>query len=149
MTKINKSIIINAPIEKVYDYILHGAETGPIFIPNLMTHENISPETPDVGQTWDWTFNMLGVDLKGKAEITMVERNKKWEMKTSGESGSVTSTWLYTFTPEGSGTKVAIEIGYEIPQSVLAKVANVVLVERVNEKNADEGLANLKLILET
>lgn len=146
MPKVQASTVINISPEKVYDYVLHAAENGPIWIPNVAEHRNVSPPEPQVGQSWDWTFNMMGVALRGRSELTRLEAYTRGEMKTSG---STNSTWVFTYAPEGSGTKVTAEIDYEIPSSVLGKVANRVLVERMNQKSAEEGLANLKIVLES
>lgn len=146
MPKVQASILINAPVETVYDYVLHAADNGPIWIPSVMEHRNVSSREPQVGQSWEWTFNMLGVLLQGRSELTALEHNRRGEMKTSG---SADSNWVFTYATEGSGTRVTAEIDYQIPSTVLGKVANRVMIERVNQKQAEEGLANLKIVLES
>ena len=144
MAKVSTSTTISAPIEKVYEYTANP-ENGPAFIPNLNENNNVSTTPTEVGQKWDWRFNMVGVDLRGSAEVTEVEPNKKWSLKTysGGESD-----WSYSFESADGGTKVTLEIDYKVPESVGSKMA-APLVEKVNQQNAEQGLQNLKTILES
>ncbi len=88
---------------------------------------------------------MAGVDIRGTAEVTSLEPLKRWALRTEG---GVRSEWVYSFSPEREGTQVRLHIDYEVPRSVLGKLAGPV-VERLNQKNAEEALANLKIIPET
>lgn len=144
MAKVSASVVINAPVEKVYEYAA-SPHNGPVFIPNLNENSNISVDPTQVGQKWDFRFNMAGVDLRGNAEVTEVDRPKKWSLKSSG---GVESQWTYTFEPESGGTKVTLDIDYQIPQGALGKMTGQV-IERLNQKNAEQGLHNLKTILES
>jgi uncharacterized membrane protein len=143
MPRIDASVRINAPVEKVFSYVA-SPENGPVFIPNLNENSDISVTPTRIGQKWNWRFNMVGVDLRGTAEVTGLEPLKRWALKTEGAGKS---DWTYLFSPEGRETQVRLQIEYDVPRSVLGKVAGAV-VERMNQKNAEDTLANLKTILE-
>lgn len=143
MINANSSVVINTALEKVFDYAASPIN-GPVFIPNLSENTNISPETMEVGQAWDWRFNMAGVDLHGSAEVTAFNKPHSFSLKTTG---GVTSDWTYTFAQEDGGTKVTLEVSYDPPQDVLGKMSAHV-IEKVNQKNVEQGLQNLKTILE-
>jgi len=144
MSKVSGSVVINAPIEKVFEYTASPAN-GPVFIPNLNENSNISVSPTQVGQKWDWRFNMGGVDLRGSAEVTEVEPSKKWSLKSSGGGES---SWTYTFETVDGGTKVGLDIDYTIPEGVLGKMSAPV-IEKINQQNAEQGLQHLKTILES
>ncbi|WP_024365535.1 SRPBCC family protein [Arthrobacter sp. TB 26] len=55
-------------------------------------------------------------------------------------------TWEYE--PESNGTKVSIEIEYNVPGAAIGKFADRVLVERLQERAREHTLENLKLMAE-
>lgn len=144
MAKVSASVAINKPIQEVFDYAASPVN-GPAFIPNLNENTNIQPEQPGLGQTFDWRFNLAGVDLKGKAEVLGYEPPHKVVIKTTGDSNT---TWIYTFQEERGGTRVSAEVDYEIVESALQKIANRVVVDKLNQRTAEQMLENLKTILE-
>lgn len=137
------NLTINAPVEEVFKFAASPKNT-PMFVPNLAENTGFSTEETSAGQTWNWRFNMLGVDLTGTAETIAVEPNKRWNFKSSG---GAESEWTYTYEPDGDGTKVTIACEYEIPAGVLSK-AKAPAVEAMNAKLAAAALDNLKTILE-
>lgn len=144
MSKISASVTIHKPIQEVFEYTASPVN-GPAFIPNLNENTNIQPEQSGMGQTFDWRFNLAGVDLKGKAEVTEYNPPHKVTIKTSGDSSTI---WVYTFQEENGGTRVSADIEYEIVESALQKVANRMVVDRLNQRTAEQMLENLKTILE-
>lgn len=146
MPKVTATDFIDVPVDQAFDYVKMGAENGPVWIPQILSHSNISSVIPHVGQTWDWAFNMMGVTLNGHSETIELEENKRGAFRTTGD---VDSTWTFLYEPENDGTRFTVEIEYEIPGGVLGKFANRAFIEHMNQKYADDGVANLKLILES
>lgn len=149
MSKVQSSVIIDKPIEEVFDYAA-SPHNGPAFIPNLNENANINPAKVDgrnsgIGQTFDWRFNMAGVDLRGKAEVTEYNRPNRVKIVSTGDSDS---SWTYTFEEEGSGTKVNIALDYEFSENALKRLANKVVVDKLAQKTCEQMADNLKLILE-
>lgn len=139
-------IVIRKPVSEVFEYTA-SAENGPAFIPNLNENTNITPEKAGVDQTFDWRFNMAGADLRGKAEGIAFEIDKKVTLRLTGD---VNATWDYTFEDLGDGTtRITTEILYEIEPTVLQKVVNATLLDRINQNTIEQMFDNLKLILES
>jgi uncharacterized membrane protein len=139
-------IVIHKPVSEVFEYTA-SAENGPAFIPNLNENTNITPEKAGVDQTFDWRFNMAGADLRGKAEGIAFEVDKKVTLRLTGD---VNATWDYTFDDLGDGTtRITTEILYEVEPSVLQKVVNATLLDRINQNTIEQMFDNLKLILES
>lgn len=67
MPRITKSVSIKAEPVKALEYIA-DAKNHPAFISALKSVENLQGHSKEIGQTWDWTFVMAGIKLKGKAE---------------------------------------------------------------------------------
>lgn len=144
MAKVSASILINKPIRKVFEYTASPIN-GPAFIPNLSENANMHPKKPCLGQTFDWRFTMTGIDLKGKAVVTEFDPPHKTTITTSGDSKA---TWIYTFQKENGGTRVTIEVKYEIAENMLKKIANKLIINKLNQRTAEQMLNNLKTILE-
>ena len=139
-------IVIRKPVSEVFEYTA-SAENGPAFIPNLNENTNITPEKAGVDQTFDWRFNMAGADLRGKAEGIAFDVDKKVTLRLTGD---VNATWDYTFDDLGDGTtRITTEILYEIEPTVLQKVVNAALLDRINQNTIEQMFDNLKLILES
>lgn len=145
MSKVGSNILINKPIEEVFDYTASPVN-GPAFIPNLMENTNIRPETPGVGQKFEWRFNLMGVDVSGTGVATAYQRPHLAVLKTEGGGDS---TWTYRFEEENGGTRVTAEVEYELPQSLLERLTNKLVVDKLNQRSAEQMLENLKTILES
>ena len=145
MTKVSSSITINKPIKDVFEYMA-SPHNGPAFIPNLNENTNIFPEKDSVGQKFDWRFNMAGVDLRGKAEVTEYASPTKVVISSKGDADS---TWTYTLEENDRGTKVSVEIDYELAETALQRIANKAVISKLAQKTTEQMLENLKVILES
>lgn len=145
MTKVSSSITVNKPIKEVFEYMA-SPHNGPAFIPNLNENTNIFPEKDGVGQKFDWRFNMAGVDLRGKAEVTEYTPPTKVVISSKGDGDS---TWTYALKEVDGGTKVSVEIDYELAETALQRIANKAVISKLAQKTTEQMLENLKIILES
>ena len=141
MAKVEGSIMINAPVKKVFAYIDDPAN-GMECVPSLTNVQDVTGQ--GIGKRWRWTYKMMGLPLKGEAEVIEYIPNQQCVAKTTG---SILSTWTFTFKAKAGGTKLNLAVEYTIPVPVLGKVAEG-LVLRLNEREAAFAIANLKEILE-
>ena len=141
MARVERSITINAPIEKVFAYI-----TDPIneleSIPSITDIRNVKGE--GVGQTYEWTYKMIGIPLRGKSEVVEYKPNERYVSKSSG---GVVSTWTYSFKTVTDGTHMNLVVDYTIPIPVLGKFAERLVLRQI-EREADLSMATLKDRLE-
>jgi carbon monoxide dehydrogenase subunit G len=63
-------------------------------------------------------------------------------------AGMITGTNQWETVQEGSGTRVTVTINYEMAGGGLGKIADKLIVERMNDKNTATSLENLKAIVE-
>jgi carbon monoxide dehydrogenase subunit G len=141
MPKVERTITINAPIDKVFAYITNPTNEKE-FVPSITDIRNIKGE--GVGQTYEWTFKMMGIPRSGKSETMEYKPNERYVTKSSG---GIVSTWAYTFKSEAGGTQVNLVIDYSIPIPVLGKFGERLALRGI-EREADYGTAALKDILE-
>jgi len=144
MTKVLSSIAINSSVDEVFVYMA-SPHNGPAFIPNLNENTNIFPEEDGVGQKFDWRFNMAGVDLRGKGEVTEYEMPNKVVISSNGDIDSV---WTYLVEESEGGVKVSVEVDYELSETALQRVTNDAVISKLTQKTAEQMLDNLKVILE-
>jgi anaerobic magnesium-protoporphyrin IX monomethyl ester cyclase len=145
MSKVSKSIKINAPVSKVFDYVTNP-ENWPMYITSLVEVKNVSNNVPVSGTTFDWTYRMLGINFEGKGTAVEFNRDKKFTMKMEG-SFPIRETYL--FEGDSKATVLTLEINYEVPGKVLGVLANRLVIEKINIKEADAVLKKIKVICET
>jgi|GEM_PF-496519 len=143
MSRITKVISIKAKPEKVLEYIAE-VKNHPAFISSLKAVENLHGDPRKVGESWEWTFVMGGLEVKGHAETAEYVPGKHYSFKTTS---GITSKFTYSVEPESDGTRLTIDVEYEVPKGVLAKMADKAVVERLNDQEGDRAAENLQAIL--
>jgi uncharacterized protein YndB with AHSA1/START domain len=143
MTTIEKSIVIEAPVKQVFSY-LEEPEHLPEIWPSMVEVKDVAT-VPTGGHRFHWIYKMAGKRFEGDAETLEFELDRHLVRKSTG---AVPSTFDYTFTPENGGTRIDMKADYEIPESLLGKLAKPFLL-KLNEREAETVLANLKDRLET
>ena len=88
---------------------------------------------------------MLGLRFPTKVTILQWEKNRLMVMHMDG---GLKGTLTFSFTTHRGYTRVSWHINYNSKGGILGKAANALLVQRLNEKNVDRRLENLKLICE-
>jgi uncharacterized membrane protein len=141
MTKVRRSIIVNAPIEEVYNY-LADQKNQPDWIPSTVEVWDVGE--PKVGESYKWKYKMAGVLIEGETTVTELVPNKRIGTQTKG---AVASDWLIVLEAKDGGTEVELNIDYTIPIPVLGKVAERIVLKR-NEREADLAMDNIKTIIE-
>lgn len=141
MAKVKKSIRINAPVGKVFDY-LADQKSQPDWIPSMV--EVWDTSEPALGSKFKWKYKMAGVLLEGKTEVTELVQNKRLRTVSSG---AVSSDWLFLLEAKNGGTELELTIEYTVPVPVLGKLAEKIVLKR-NEREADLAMENIKVTLE-
>lgn len=144
MSSVEHEVVVNVPVETVYAALLR-IEDVPRWMVGLEEVRNLSGLS--VGDTFDWTFKMAGkLTFRGKTTFTAIEPNRY--LREDG-SGDLTNSWEWWLTPEMSGTRVKVRIEYIVPGgAVFGAIADKLFVERQNQKDLEQSIANLCKILE-
>lgn len=138
MAKTEKTITINAPVEKIFNYIQEPTNLPEIW-PSLVEITDVQ-QLSNGGHSNRFVYKMAGVRLKGTSQDIEYIPNQRIVSKTGGVAES-TQTWL--FKPEGEKTEVTFKVDYTIPVPVLGKLAEAIIV-KMNEHEGDTIMANLK-----
>ena len=142
MVKTEKSIFINAPVEKVFAFMTEP-KNHPEIWPSLLEVKDVE-SLPNGGYSYNWVYKMAGIRIEGHAEWIEFVPNQR--IVDKNESG-IPSTFVYTYQPEDGGTRVTVNVEYTLPGAVLGKLAEPFIV-KVNENEGDTVLANLKARME-
>jgi len=143
MSRVAKSAVINSNADQIMNYIA-DVKNHPAFIGPLKSIANINGDPKKAGTSWDWTFVMAGVEFSGRAETVSFENGKKFVYKTTT---GAQSTFTYSAEPQAGGVKVTVDVTYEVPQNLLAKMQAGV-VEKLNDAEGSRAVENLKAILD-
>jgi len=135
MVKAEGSIVIDTPVEKVFELLI-DSERLPDWLPLLIEVHDIQGE--GVGRTFKWTYKFIGFKFEGMSEVLEEVPNQK--IVTKSKAG-IESIWTFNLTQEGGGTKVDLLVEYSIPVPVLGKFAEGFVVK--------QGIRDIKHALET
>lgn len=145
MASVSKTVVINAPPDAVFSFVADFPERATSFIPGLNRIDHVSTQKAGPGQTWQYEFNWFGLVIAGQTECSKLERPRLYEFKTVTGNRS---TWQYRFESDGGGTRVTLDVEYDVPESQLARFATQGMLQSMNEQRATETLANLKGLVE-
>jgi uncharacterized membrane protein len=143
MTLIQKTVTINAPVDKVLS-VLEDPERQTELNPNL----KILSHTPSPLGYFDttWEYRMAGIPFNGASTTVAYERGKSIIFESKG---GIDSRWEWAITPQGGATQVTLSLTYTMPGSFLGAAFNKLLIEGQNEKDTEAELANLKRLSES
>ena len=144
MPIVENEVIINAPVQDIYDYVSKPGNLPQIW-PSLLeiTHQTL---LPNGGYSYRWKYKMSGIRLSGIGESVEVEPNVLLKTRNIGDFDS---TVTFKFQSGNIRTRVNLAFDYKLPLLLLASnqlSENIIL--RMNAKEAGLILDNLRIIFE-
>jgi len=148
LTRIEKSIVIEAPVEKVFDFVTdvdNFVKTQP---PETETTVLSRDKGPDrVGSKAKVRAKAGGQVWEVEMEVTELVKNKRRVMRQkSGALKKMEATDL--FEPTEKGTKLTSILEYELPYSLIGKVVDKLKVSKDIEKSLDYSMKKTKELVE-
>lgn len=144
MANISKKITINAPLEKVYEFVTNP-DNWTKYVTSLISVRDVTPVPIEAGTTFSWEYRMLGMTFGGKGRVTAKVQNAQFGMKMEGGFPIQED---YSFVAVDGGTELTIAISYETPGRILSTITKSDLVEKLNQKEAEGVLDKLKTLCE-
>jgi len=148
LTRIEKSIVIEAPVEKVFDF----ATDFDNFIKTQHPETEITvlsrDKGPDrVGRKAKVRAKVGGHVLEVEVETTELVKNKRRVgRQKSGAFKKMETTDL--FEPTEKGTKWTVIMEYELPYSLLGKIVDKLKARKDAEKSMDYSMKKTKELIE-
>ena len=144
MSKIEKSITIEAPVKKVFEYA-SNAELMPEWLPGMVEVKDVNRTEEGVGSTNKWVYKMAGMRFEGE---TVTEEYVPEKKIVTRSKGGVNSLWTWNFEPHNDGTMIDLTVDYTIPIPVRGNIAEAIILKQ-NIREADLALANIKAKMES
>jgi carbon monoxide dehydrogenase subunit G len=146
VTKLTKSIEIEASPEKVFDFVTDMEKLNEI-TKGFQEIEITSKGPIGVGTTGHIVGKAGGSQMELDMEITEFEKNKKVSMRTIGAS-KLKAQMSDILEPTAKGTKLTRTSDYELPYSILGKIIDKLRVSKDMEKSMEKVLRDTKKALE-
>ena len=142
MFKIKKTVLINAPVAKVCDYMKDPAHL-PEFWPSMLEVKNIRNNAKG-WPIYEWVYKMAGMKFEGETDtIEFVEHKHTTTESTKG----IPSHFDFDYKDLAGKTELTVTVEYTVPIPLIGKLAEGV-IGKMNEHDADTMLANLKARME-
>ena len=142
MAKIRKSVSIRAPLDQVFEFLTRP-ENLPEVWPSLVEVSNVKRAT-NGAHSFDWIYKMGGLHFHGHSATAEVIQNQR--VVVTNEKG-IPNTFTWAYSGEHGQCKDVLDIDYALPSKLLDKLAEP-LLHRINEREAESLLDNLKLRME-
>jgi ribosome-associated toxin RatA of RatAB toxin-antitoxin module len=139
MAEIHKSTTVAVPVDKGFE-IVDDPANFPKYVPNVHDVVDIRRSAGRIGDTFRVIYKVLGVTFDEKFTVTEYERPNRIK---STFSGGMTGTFAWTFEPLGEGSKINVDIDYQLAGGPLGKAVDSLMLQRVNEKTIEDTLQNL------
>lgn len=147
MPFVEQSIRINAPVEAVFGLIAHQPERMSEWWPPIELQERVTPPPTARGSISRYVYNMLNVEIRGEHEVMAMDENRHLVVQTIS---GIDSAFDFDFEADESAeaTTLTIRVDYTLPGSVIGQLMNRVFIEERNLSDLQQGLENLKRIVE-
>lgn len=146
MVHMEKSIVIDAPLEKVVTLGVDPHRWHTWFA-GLSEPENITGNG-DAGTVVEHHYLMMGLRVPVTSrvvEYTLTPQESQWRATIEGP---LNGKQHWSYVAEGDKTRITARLDYTIPGSILGQIANRLVIERIQERNLQQTLENLKLLSE-
>lgn len=123
---------------------LSDANRWPDWYPGLTEIHAVDPFPEKGGKV---TFKVKSAGLSMQITETVLDY-RPGKLQLFEMEGMLTGQARWEVTPEGDGTLLTTTFDYVIPGSVFGRLADALLVKRMNGKSLGEALQNCKEIIE-
>ena len=144
MPRVETSNTINAPIEKVFDVIVDPKVTSQ-WSTGVSEVTNIKGNPWEKGSSTDLIYHVLGMKFTQHMVTSEIEKPRKVVYQMTGGFPGIAE---FVLEPQGKATKVDIKIDYSVPGGILGKIANQLLLEKMNRNNIKSMAEGLKILCE-
>jgi carbon monoxide dehydrogenase subunit G len=143
MAVVQRSVQIKASPEETMA-VLSDASRWPDWYPG-MTEIDISAPFPENGGKVTFKVKSAGLSMSITETVLEYEPDR---LQLFQMEGMLSGRARWEVTPDGGGTRLTTTFDYALPGGVLGKLADALLVKRMNAKSLQEALHNVRALLE-
>ncbi|MDK3257363.1 SRPBCC family protein [Blastococcus capsensis] len=146
MAKIDKSVEVNASREQVFE-ALTDLDLLPVWS-TITVETHGTPRKPiEEGDTFVQTLRVLGRHLESTWEVTQLQRPQRVAYASEAPGGGLLRM-VQTVEDADGGSRVDVELDYELPGGFIGELVDSAYAERRNERELEHSLHNLKELVE-
>lgn len=143
MAELERSIVINGTAEEI-DAIASDGDRLPEWYAGI-TKAASDGIFPEPGGKVKMTYKAAGITFEMSQTSLEHEPGKAGKYKMEG---MITGINEHIFEPVDEGTRFTLKFDYEMPGGGVGKIVDKLVVERMNAKNLEESLENIKALVE-
>jgi uncharacterized membrane protein len=143
MAIVQRDVHINAPPLETMG-LLSEATRWPDWYPG-MVQIDVSAPFPEKGGKVDFKVKSAGMSMSITETVLDYQPGERQLLQMEGMLSGL-ARW--ELTPEGNGTHVTTTFDYALPGGVFGKIADALVVKRMNTKSLEQGLHNFKDVVE-
>lgn len=146
MAKIDKSIEVSLAREQLFE-LLTDLDRLPVWS-TITVETHGTPRQPiEEGDTFEQTLRVLGRNLQSTWEVTELDRPRKVAYSSQAPGGGLLRM-VQSLAESAGGTRVDVELDYELPGGFVGELFDSAYAERRNERELEHSLHNLKELAE-
>ncbi len=146
MAKLDKSIEVDAPPKQVFE-ALTDLDLLPVWS-TITVETHGTPRKPiDEGDTFTQTLRVLGRNLECTWEVTRFQRPKLVAYSSEAPGGGMLRM-VQAVEQTGGGSRVEVELDYELPGGLVGELFDSAYAEQRNERELEHSLHNLRELVE-
>lgn len=147
MAHLKKSILIHAPVEKVYA-LARDPKCWATWYVGLSEPEELTGKG-GAGTIARCSYMMAGTRFPVTIEV-LEEHIGLDEARWKGRiGGPLAGEHTWTYVTRGNDTEVTADLEYTVPGAALGRIADRLIIERMQERSLEQTLENLRLLCET
>jgi uncharacterized protein YndB with AHSA1/START domain len=143
MAMVQRNVQINASPQKTMA-LLGDASRWPDWYPG-MTEIDIEAPFPEKGGKVVFKVKSAGLSMPITETVLDYDPDK---LQLLQMDGMLSGRARWELTPEGDGTRLTTTFDYALPGGVLGKLADALMVKRMNGKSLGQALENFKALVE-
>ena len=146
MGHVSHTVRVDAPIDVAWA-IGRDANRIPEWNTTVVSVKDVSGQLDQVGATYTATSKIVGRPLEVQWRVDRVEPMRVGEAVATTPGGGTARTRVQ-YEPDGDGTRMTIDVDYELPGGFLGGVADKLFAERAMERDIRHSSENFKALVE-
>jgi uncharacterized protein YndB with AHSA1/START domain len=143
MAIVQRTVDINAAPDETMA-LLSDASRWPGWYPG-MTEIDIADPFPEEGGRVAFKVKSAGLSMAITETVLDYQPGK---LQVLQMEGMLSGRARWELTPTGEGTRLTTTFDYALPGGVLGRIADALIVKRMNAKSLQAGLQNFKALVE-
>ena len=141
--QIQVAVSVNLEPEEVIRFI-SDIRNRSKYLESFKSVSHIQGSPGEATKSWDWKWELMGHEFEGTGKTVSYEPGRLYSFVTEG---GIESCFTYRAEPAGDGTRLSIDVDFEVPQPFVDRndLEDLLTITSVR---AQESAWNLKRLME-